>query len=35
MTDLEYIKIINEPVLLKPFDITFNKIISDIQNKLL
>ena len=35
MTDLEYIQIINEPVLIKPYDITFNQIISDIQNKLL
>lgn len=35
MTDSEYMKIINEPVLIKPFDVTFNKIINDIQNKLL
>ena len=35
MTDLEYMRIINEPVLIKPFDITFNQIINSIQNKLL
>jgi len=33
MTDEQYINIINESVLIKPFDVTFNKIINDIQNK--
>jgi hypothetical protein len=34
MTDEEYVNIINEPVLITPFDVTFNKIIKDIQNKI-
>ena len=34
MTDEQYVNIINEPVLIKPFDVTFNKIIIDVQNRI-
>jgi hypothetical protein len=34
MTDEEYLNIINQPVLLKPYILTFNEILSEIKNKI-